>query len=208
MSTELATPFVSVRQREHAAVLGMWVFLAQELLFFGGLFLVYAVMRSAYGGTFAAAHRALDVTVGTINTGVLLVSSYSAAMAVWAARRARMRLHTGMMLGTAALGAVFLAIKSFEYAEKFHEGFFPGAFYAGEGLPGRPDIFFGIYFAMTGLHALHVLIGVVLFAWYALPNHWRRDRESIQNSTHNLALYWHFVDLVWIYLFPLMYLIR
>jgi cytochrome c oxidase subunit III len=211
-SAALDLPFVSPHQRERAALLGMWLFIGQEVLFFSGIFLVYAVLRYAHPETFAAAHEHLDLRIGTINTAVLLVSSYSAALSVWAARTDRLRLRATLMLLTAALGCGFLALKGVEYAEKFHEGFLPGRFYAGSGIPGRPDIFFGVYFASTGLHALHVLIGIGLFVWYALCRLSRatapRDAESLRNSTHNIALYWHFVDLVWIYLFPLLYLIR
>jgi cytochrome c oxidase subunit 3 len=201
-------PFVSSRQREHASLLGMWVFLGQELLFFGGIFLAYAAMRYAYPETFAAAHEHLNLTIGTINTAVLLLSSYSAALSVWAARTGRLALRTWLMLATAVLGCVFLGLKGLEYVEKFAEGFLPGRFYTGSGIPGRPDIFFGIYFATTGLHALHVVIGIGLFAFFAFSARFRDDPEALRNTTHNVALYWHFVDLVWIYLFPLLYLIR
>jgi cytochrome c oxidase subunit 3 len=203
-----AFPFVSSRQREHAAVLGMWVFLGQEFVFFSGLFLAYAVLRWSYPATFSAAHAKLDLTLGTANTGVLLISSYSAAMAVWAARNDRRALQRSLMLLTALLGAAFLSIKGIEYAQKFHEGLLPGALYRGSGIAGRPDLFFAIYFATTGLHALHVLIGVALFVWYAFASTRTADRQRVHNSTHNLALYWHFVDVVWIFLFPLLYLIR
>jgi cytochrome c oxidase subunit 3 len=209
MSAEPFTlPFVSTRQREHASVLGMWVFVGQEFVFFSGLFLVYAMLRWSYPATFVAAHTHLDLILGTLNTAVLLISSFSAAMAVWAARHDRRRLHLALMLLTATLGAAFLLIKGVEYAEKFHEGLLPGALYHGSGIPGRPDLFFAIYFATTGLHALHVLIGVALFVGYALATRRAVDRERVRNSTHNLALYWHFVDIVWIFLFPLLYLIR
>jgi cytochrome c oxidase subunit III len=206
----MPTAFVSLRQREQASLIGMWVFIAQELLFFAGLFLTYAVMRWAYPATFLAAHRKLNVTLGTINTAVLLVSSYSAALAVLASRARRSRMHAALLLCTATLGCVFLGIKGLEYAEKFREGLLPGALYRGVGLPGKPDVFFGLYFAMTGLHALHVLIGIALFAWQALAvvRVRARDDAALTNTTHNLALYWHFVDLVWIFLFPLLYLIR
>jgi cytochrome c oxidase subunit 3 len=204
----LASPFASSRQREQASVLGMWVFIGQEILFFGGLFLAYTVARYAYPETFVAAHRKLDVTLGAINTAVLLFSSYTAALSVWAARRARMRIQRALMLITALLGCAFLIVKGFEYAEKIHAGLLPGALYTAKSLPGRPELFFGLYFGLTGLHALHVLIGVGLFLWYGLAFGWTRDREATLNTTHNLALYWHFVDLVWLYVFPLMYLIQ
>lgn len=201
-------PFVSPRQRDHAASLGMWVFVGQELVFFSGLLLVYGVLRWSYPATFVAAHAELDLTIGTINTAVLLVSSYTAALAVWAARQDRARLQSLLQAATAALGTVFLVLKGVEYAEKLHHGLLPGALYHGEAIPGRPDLFFAMYFATTGLHALHVLIGVGLFLWYALTAHRAFDAASRRNSAHNLALYWHFVDGVWIYLFPLLYLIR
>jgi cytochrome c oxidase subunit 3 len=208
MTEHVAPHFVNVEQQRQAAKLGMWTFVAQEILFFSGLFLAYAYMRSHYPATFAAAHRALDVRLGTANTAVLLISSFTMVSAAHASHYQRKRACLSWLAATAALGCVFLGIKGYEYATKIHEGFLPGAWYSGAGIPGRPDVFFGLYFALTGLHGVHVLVGVgvisVLIARCLRDRVFRRSHSFIEN----VGLYWHFVDIVWIFLFPLLYLIR
>jgi cytochrome c oxidase subunit 3 len=202
--------FVSLEQQAGAAKLGMWAFVGQEILFFFGLFLVYAVMRSAYPASFLAAHEKLSIPIGTANTAVLLVSSFTMAMSVRAARSGKSRQLMSFLAVTALLGCAFLAIKGFEWSEHIRDADLPGALYRGHGLHGRPDIFFGLYFVMTGLHGLHVLVGVGLLTWLFIlaargmlvpPDH-------TPNTVDGVGLYWHFVDIVWIFLYPLLYLIR
>jgi cytochrome c oxidase subunit 3 len=204
-----ALQFVDVRQQQHAAKLGMWVFIGQELLFFTGLFLAYGEVRFDYPDTFASAHRAMNVTLGTLDTAVLISSSFAMALAVRSAKIASLRAARGALLLAAALGAAFLAIHGWEYAQHAGEGLLPGRFYAGSGLAGRPDLFFGLYFVLTGVHALHVAIGVALLLWHALRARGSRGLGTSGSSTiENVGLYWHFVDIVWLFLFPLFYLTR
>jgi cytochrome c oxidase subunit 3 len=206
----LQAHFAHLEQQADAAKLGMWTFIAQEVLFFFGLFLTYAVMRSAYPQTFVAAHQKLSVVLGTLNTCVLLVSSFTMALAVRAARLGARKLLAILLASTAALGCGFLVIKGFEYADHIAHGQLPGALYTGRGIPGRPDIFFAFYFGMTGLHGLHVLIGIALLAWL-ITGALRGElvpRGDLPDTVDGVGLYWHFVDLIWIFLYPLLYLIR
>jgi cytochrome c oxidase subunit 3 len=205
----VAHHFDDAEQQREASTLGMWVFLATEVMFFGGLFTAYVAYRSLYPGAFGHASNHLNVTLGTVNTIALITSSLTMALAVHAAQVGR-RPGTivGWLLVTMALGGVFLGIKSYEYAHKFHEGLVPGpAFrYAGPDAP-QAQLFFSLYFAMTGLHAVHMVIGVCLLSWLARAA-WRgRFSGGWHTPVENCGLYWHFVDIVWIFLFPLLYLI-
>ena len=210
---ELATPhahhFDDFEQQRESSTLGMWVFLATEVLFFGGLFTVYTVYRVLFPGTFAHASHHLDVRLGTFNTAVLITSSLTMAMAVWAAQTRRAgQVIAGWLLATLSLGAVFVGVKMYEYAHKFHEGLVPGPYFRYEGSDAREaQLFFSIYFAMTGLHAFHMLIGFGLLAWLARAALRGRFVAGNHNAVENVGLYWHFVDIVWIFLFPLLYLI-
>lgn len=199
----------AVQQRE-AATLGMWVFLLTEVMLFGGLFTGYSVYRSIYPETFAAASRQLDFLLGTINTAVLIASSFTMAMAVHAAaqrRRSPLGVVSYLAL-TAALGVVFLAVKGYEYAQKAHEGHLPGAGFHWHGpRPGPARLFFGFYFMMTGLHAFHLLVGVSLVAGTAVLYGIGRLPESRENKIEVVGLYWHLIDIIWIFLYPLLYLI-
>lgn len=199
--------FVDLEQQRSAAKLGMWIFLATEILFFGGLFLAYGAFRYFYPGTFLAAHEYLSIPVGGLNTAVLLVSSFTMALAVRASQlgdRRQLLLQLGL---TFALAGLFLGIKLFEYAHKIELGLLPGKFYRAQGLgiAGLPHIFFGIYFTMTGLHALHVVAGMGVIVW-VFARGWRGDTYSTR--VENVGLYWHLVDLVWIFIFPLLYLVK
>jgi cytochrome c oxidase subunit 3 len=202
--------FANIGQQSDAAKLGMWTFIAQEILFFFGFFLTYAVMRSSYPQSFLAAHETLSVALGTLNTCVLLVSSFTMALAVRSARLGARRDVAIFLVLTAVLGCAFLVIKGFEYADHIAHGFLPGALYTGHGLPGRPDIFFGFYFGMTGLHGLHVLIGIALIAWLSVAALRGKlaPHGDLPDTVDGVGLYWHFVDLVWIFLYPMLYLIR
>lgn len=204
----LAFQFDDLAQQREASSLGMWVFLATEVLFFGGLFLAYTTYRVLYPQGFAAASQQLDVVLGTINTGVLLSSSLTMALAVHAVRSDRRKLLVGFLLLTAFLGALFLGIKGFEYYKEYQEQLVPVLNFAYAGAdPQKVKLFFYLYFAMTGLHALHLTIGITVVGVLALLS-WR-DRFSAQHYTpiELTGLYWHFVDIVWVFLYPLLYLI-
>jgi len=204
----LAHHFENLGQQSEASTLGMWVFLVTEVLFFGGLFLVYAVYRSWFPEGFAFASHELDITLGGINTVILIASSLTMALAVHAAQTGERRTLILMLAATMLLGAAFLGIKGVEYSHKFHEHHVPGPAFQFEAEHYRPaQIFFSLYFVMTGLHALHMVIGLGIMLWM-LAWAWngtitREYAAPIEIS----GLYWHFVDIVWIFLFPLLYLI-
>jgi cytochrome c oxidase subunit 3 len=200
--------FASAGQQRSAARLGMWVFLGQEVLFFSGLFLAYIALRFFYPETFLAAHEYLDVTLGTVNTVFLITSSLTMALAVRAAQVGEQRTMLLLLVATFLLATAFLVVKYFEYSHKIHAGLLPGAFYAGPDLPGRPGLFFGAYFVMTGVHGLHVLAGMVVIAWVFLRGRKGAYGRHYFTPVENVGLYWHLVDLIWIFLFPLLYLVR
>jgi cytochrome c oxidase subunit 3 len=204
----LAHQFDSLDDQKEAATLGMWVFLVTEVLFFGGLFLTYAVYRSWYPQAFAASSRELDVTLGTINTAVLITSSLTMALAVHAAQLGRRTLLMTFLVATMILGGVFLGIKSVEYYDKFVAHHVPGpGFLFEKDYARNAQIFFSLYFLMTGLHAAHMIIGLGIMSvmlWWA----WRGTVTAEYYSPIEISgLYWHFVDIVWIFLFPLLYLV-
>jgi cytochrome c oxidase subunit 3 len=203
----LAEQFDTIEQQHEAAKLGMWVFLATEVLFFGGLFLGYAVYRYLYPETFAAASRHTEVILGGANTAILLFSSTLMALAVRAAELGRRKHLIWLLLGTAVFGIIFMAIKGVEYHKDFVEHLVPGVgFRWQEGSPSAAEIFFWLYFAMTGLHAIHVTVGIFVLLTLAVLG-WRRQFENGNYMPVEIAgLYWHFVDIVWVFLFPLLYL--
>ena len=254
----LAHHFDTPQQQFEAGKLGMWIFLVTEILLFGGLFCAYAVYRAANPEVFLYAHRYLDVTLGAVNTVVLLLSSFTAAWAVRAAQLGQRRLLVGLLLTTVALAAVFLAIKGVEYHKKWHKGLLWGTRFSAEltlpaaeapaeaplpllpptdgtsTIPPAPDgppglapaepkakpaevpaatprnvqQFFGIYFVMTGLHGLHVIAGMAVLLWIARRAARGDFGPEYFTPVDLSALYWHVVDLVWIFLFPLLYLIH
>jgi len=188
------------------AKLGMWLFLFTELLLFGGLFILYAVYLSRYPHEFSAGGRELNVVFGAANTVVLLTSSLFAAMAVTAVKRGEKRATLALLSGTLACAGIFLVIKYLEWSAKIHHGIFPGSPKLIAGPPGE-SVFFGLYYLTTGLHGLHVIIGGVLLGWIG-----SRVKSGALHAGDNVALengtlYWHLVDLVWIFIFPLYYLI-
>jgi cytochrome c oxidase subunit 3 len=207
-SVALAHQFDDLAQQKEASTLGMWVFLVTEVLFFGGLFLVYTVYRSLYPMEFAASSRELVVWAGTVNTFVLITSSLTMALAVHAAQLGERRLLMLFLALTMILGTVFLGIKAFEYYTEFVEHHLPGPGFQFEAEHFRhAQIFFSLYFVMTGIHALHMVIGLGIMSvmlWLA----WRGTiTKEYCNPIEISGLYWHFVDIVWIFLFPLLYLI-
>lgn len=187
------------------ARLGMWAFLATEALFFGGMFLGYAIYRSAHFAEFAEGSLHLDLFLGTANTAILIASSFTMALAVEAAESERRRRTAGFLGATLALGILFLGIKFYEYADKFHHGLFPGPGFSQVSSP--VELFYCFYFAMTGMHALHMIVGVGLLTTLALMVLFGRGLPARATAVEMAGLYWHFVDCVWIFLFPLLYLV-
>jgi len=197
----------SVQQHE-ASWLGMWVFLGTEVMFFGGMFLGYTFYRTAYPQGFAAASNHLDIWLGTINTAVLICSSFTMALAVRAGQIGQNRLVKIFLCLTIVLGIVFLGIKFTEYYQKFDEHLVPGWDFRFEGaLVSSAEIFFSFYFAMTGMHAVHMIIGISLLTVLIVKATRGRFSASYNTPVELIGLYWHFVDIVWIFLFPLLYLV-
>lgn len=206
---KLAAHFASLDVQKHAARLGMWLFLATEILLFAGLFACYASYRFLFPEAWAASSRSLDLTMGTINTVVLITSSFTAAMAVHYAKEGKNKMVGHMFVLTVLMALGFLVIKFFEYKHKFHIGTLPGRYYFYEGiqLPGAP-LYFTVYFASTALHALHVVIGMTVLAFGTVRAYRVGDFNANNYTQIELgSMYWHLVDLVWIFLFPMLYLV-
>jgi cytochrome c oxidase subunit III len=211
--------FDSLATQKDSALLGMWVFIAQEILFFGGMLGAYTIYRNLYYDSFAAGSHHLDVPLGTINTAVLICSSLTMALGVHAAALGKRKATVVFLLLTIVLGSVFLGIKVVEYADKFENHLVPGAHYSAEHLRGahgeeltgdvalHSQLFFALYFGLTGLHALHMLIGIPIIAYMAWRAGQGRFGPAYYTPVEITGLYWHFVDIVWIFLFPLLYLI-
>lgn len=200
--------FADAEQQMESAKLGMWIFLLTEILLFGGLFCAYAVYRSWYPETFVNAHKELNVWLGATNTIVLITSSVTMALAIRSMQLGKKSLTLINLWMTLGLAMTFLVIKYFEYAHKFHVGQLPGKYYFFEGIDGtNPHVFFSVYFLMTGLHGFHVLVGMGVITWMIFRT--RRNEFSSEYYTpiEMTGLYWHLVDLIWIFLFPLLYLI-
>ena len=207
-ATTLAPQFEDLAQQKESAIFGMWVFLVTEVMFFGGMFAGYTIYRYRYHEAFTAGSDHLNLLLGGINTAVLILSSFTMAMAVHSAQLNRRRALIVFLVLTMLLGSTFLGIKAVEYSHKFHEHLLPGPAFQFEGAdPQHAQLFFSFYFAMTGFHALHMVIGVALLGvmtWFA----WRgRFSAEYNNPIEVSGLYWHFVDIVWIFLFPLLYLV-
>ncbi|MFO0678704.1 MAG: cytochrome c oxidase subunit 3 family protein [Polyangiaceae bacterium] len=215
----LAHHFDTPVQQFESAKLGMWAFIVTEILMFGGLFVAYGIYKMQEPSVFVAAHHELNKVMGAINTVVLLFSSLTAALAVRASQVGNRKQTSMYIVVTLLCACVFLIVKYFEWSHKIHEGLLPGRYFGHPGfdltktsawetpLPARANMFFGLYFMMTGLHLLHVLIGMSVLGWVL----WRNQRNDFSKEYFTAvdlgALYWHLVDLVWIYLFPLLYLI-
>ncbi len=206
--TGLASQFDDLEQQHETANLGMWAFLSTELMFFGGLFAAYTVYRNLYPDAFIAASRHLSVMLGAINTAVLLTSSLTMAQAVNAAQLRKRREAIVLLLATMILGAAFLGIKAFEYYQDYREHLVPGsAFRFEESLRAHAQMFFLIYFLMTGLHAIHLIIGIALVGTIAYLVRREMSDDRAATKVEITGLYWHFVDLVWVFLYPLLYLV-
>jgi cytochrome c oxidase subunit 3 len=230
----LVHQFDSMEQQKEASTFGMWVFLLTELMMFGGLFAAYLIYRLKYYEAFKAGSTSIDVTWGFINTLVLIGSSLTMAMAVSAAHTGAKRLQQLFIVCTMVLGLAFLVIKGIEYHQKYEEHHIPGMGFNATGVNGekegdisreimerdklpetaakqiasQTEIFFSFYFAMTGLHALHMIIGLVMLTWLLLKASAGQFGPEYYTPVELGGLYWHFVDIVWIFLFPLLYLIN
>jgi len=234
---ELYGQFQTLEQQKESATLGMWIFLVTEVLFFGGMFLTYTINRHYFFTAFGIGSNTLDITLGTVNTIVLIMSSFTMAMAVWSAQTGKKKLVPLFLILTLSLGCVFLGIKFVEYKQKFEHHLIPGHNFdityrsshpapvddpeemalekqeVDRALASDPDanshaqLYFSLYFAMTGLHALHMIVGAGLIIWLIKGALGGRFTPHYNTPVEIVGLYWHFVDIVWIYLFPLLYLI-
>ncbi len=188
--------FENMEQQREAGTLGMWVFLVTEIMFFGGMFLAYTLYRSKYPAAFASASNHLDITLGAVNTGVLILSSFTMALAVYGTQVGKRKLQLFCLALTIVLGLTFLGIKAVEYKDKYVDSTVKNV-----------EMFYWIYFAMTGMHAVHMIIGVGLLSFLLFFSVKRRYGPEYHNPIEVTGLYWHFVDIVWIFLFPLLYLL-
>ena len=204
----LAHHFENLGEQKEASSLGMWLFIAQEVMFFGGMFVAYTVYRNLYPAAFAEASHHLDWKLGGINTAVLILSSLTMALAVRAAALGKRRQIVLFLIATVVLGSIFLGVKVVEYADMFEHHLVPGPLLQFPGPNARPaQIFYSLYFAMTGLHALHMIIGIPILLVLAWMAHRGRYTPAYHTPVEMTGLYWHFVDIVWIFLFPLLYLV-
>jgi cytochrome c oxidase subunit 3 len=204
----LAHHYPNLEQQSHAARLGMWLFLATEILLFGGLFCAYGVYRFLYSDTFKLASTLIETKWGTVNTIVLISSSLTVALAHHEAEHGNGKKAGWLLLASVAAGAIFLGVKSIEYGHHFHDGHLPGRFYTYAALQAPGDsMFWTLYFLMTGLHGLHVVIGMAVLAVLAVLCLRGRYSSGYATPVELGGLYWHLVDLIWIFLFPLFYLI-
>jgi len=221
--------FENMEQQREAGTLGMWVFLVTEIMFFGGMFLAYTLYRSTYTDAFATASNHLDITLGAVNTGVLILSSFTMAMSVYFTQVGKSRPQVICLILTLVLGLTFLGIKAVEYKAKYDDKLIPGRL-----IPSQPfdpevahhgdtdthklhlvgnatvrqvELFYWIYFAMTGMHALHMIIGAGLLTFLIVFSLKGRFGPEYHSPVEVIGLYWHFVDIIWIFLFPLLYLL-
>lgn len=207
--------FPSSRLESETSKFGMWIFLATEILLFSGLFMAYAAYRYTHAEMFKAAHLLLDWKLGAVNTMVLIFSSLTMALAVRSAQTNKRGQSIGFLLVTLMCACAFLVVKYFEYSHKLHVGTLPGGepghwfSYTYKGLQGydQPWTFFACYFLMTGLHGLHVIIGMIAISWCLVRTARGDFHSKYYFPVELVGLYWHLVDLIWIYLFPLLYLV-
>ena len=201
--------YETIEQQHESYLVGMWTFLVTEILFFGGMFLVYVLYRTTFSKEWAAMSTELDFWWGGLNTAVLLISSFFVAMAVRCAQLKRIRAQLNYVGLTIVCAFGFLVVKYIEYSGKIEHNMFPNwAFVAPEGVEvGPARLFMSLYFAMTGLHGVHVLAGIIVFVVLILMVRAKAPSISDHIPTEMIGLYWHFVDLVWIFLYPLFYLI-
>lgn len=207
MDSSFVLPNSGHLRNDASSKMGMWLFLFTEVLLFGGLFLVYMIYRFMYHADFLASSHELNVLIGTINTIVLLTSSMTVAMSITAMQKGNTRLSRILIWLTLLAALIFLINKYFEWSVKFEHGLFPGMAHYGT-LPNGERLFFFLYFFMTGLHALHVIVGGIFLLFVIRGINKKTVRPDKYMLQENAGLYWHLVDLIWIYLFPLFYLIH
>jgi cytochrome c oxidase subunit 3 len=217
--TALQHHFENMEQQREASTLGMWVFLVTEIMFFGGMFLAYTLYRTLYPLEFASASNHLSLPLGAVNTAVLIFSSFTMALAVYSAQTGKRRAQVVCLGLTILLGLTFLGIKAIEYYEKYRDQLIPGRLFPNRPfdphgvhlLPGADprhvEMFYWIYFAMTGMHAVHMIIGVGVLSVITYFAARGRYGPEYHNPVEISGLYWHFVDIIWIFLFPLLYLL-
>lgn len=216
VATELRHHFRDMDQQRETSSFGMWVFLITEIMFFGGMFAAYLIYRLSYYQSWVDGSNRMDIKLGAINTAVLIFSSLTMAMAVHSAQLGRRKLIIVFLIATLALGCVFLGIKAVEYHDHWLNHEVPGQYFSGVDEHGvdkgwrdvpHTSLYFALYFAMTGMHALHMIIGAGLLIWLIVAAQRGKFTTKYFSPVENVGLYWHFVDIVWIYLFPLLYLI-
>jgi cytochrome c oxidase subunit 3 len=202
--------FSTKEQQLDASKIGMWLFLTTEILLFGGLFVGFGIMQGKFPEAFVAAHHHLDRSLGALNTVVLLISSFTMVMAVWAASKSKQKQLIAYLLITLLCAGIFMGVKYLEYEHKFHDGLLPGKFFdsARHGNPPNQFVFFSFYFMMTGLHGFHILGGMAAITWLLIKAMRGKFSSTYYTPVDLVGLYWHLVDLIWIYLFPLLYLIQ
>jgi cytochrome c oxidase subunit 3 len=207
--THLRHHFANVEQQLDASMLGMWTFLITEVLFFGGMFTAYTIYRFMYADAFASTSVYMDVILGGTNTGVLICSSLTMAMAVRSAQLSRHRALVLFLIGTMIFGTIFLVIKYFEWHSKWVEHLVPGFNFQYDEPQyfHHAQILFFLYFCMTGMHALHMVVGLGLLTYLLVQAIRKVFSAYYFTPVEMIGLYWHFVDIVWIFLFPLLYLI-
>lgn len=198
-----------MEQQKEAGTLGMWAFLVTEIMFFGGMFMAYILYRTLYYEAFAAGSAHLNWVIGGVNTVVLIVSSLTMALAVYYSQMGDQRMLKLMLVLTMMFGATFLVIKAFEYYDKYVDNLIPGFGFqwTGHGDPQQVQMFYWIYFAMTGIHALHMIVGLGIMSVILWMAHRGRFSREYHQPVEISGLYWHFVDIVWIFLYPLLYLL-
>jgi cytochrome c oxidase subunit 3 len=201
--------FENAEQQKDCSTIGMWIFLITEIMFFGGLFMAYFVYRQAYPDAFASASNKTNLLIGAFNTTVLICSSLTMAMAVHSAALGKKKLIIVFLILTLLLGGAFLGVKAYEYHDKWVHHEVPGADFECEGCTdaGHASLFFALYFGMTGLHATHMLVGFVILIYLIVQANKGAYTTKWYTPIEMFGLYWHFVDIVWIFLFPLLYLI-
>jgi cytochrome c oxidase subunit 3 len=209
--THLRHHFATSAQQMDSAMLGMWTFLITEVLFFGGMFGAYAVYRNMYHDAFASTSRYMDVVLGGTNTAVLICSSLTMVLAVRAAQLSKRKHLIIFLILTMIFGSIFLGVKAFEYHSKWVEGLVPGlhwgAYAAAPQYQHPAQLLFFLYFCMTGMHAIHMIVGLGLLTYLLVQSIRDQFNEHYFAPVEMIGLYWHFVDVVWIFLFPLLYLI-
>jgi len=200
--------FADSEQQAETSKLGMWLFLATEILLFGGLFVGFGISQIKYPDAFLAAHEHLQKPLGFLNTVVLLISSWTMVMGVWSARNNKQKLLQIFLVLTILCACIFLGVKYFEYSHKFEEGLLPGRFYTHSPMSDHQFVFFSFYFMMTGLHGFHILGGIGVLTWVLIRARRGEFSSAYYTPVDLVGLYWHLVDMIWIYLFPLLYLIK